>query len=103
MFGVVLWADAGDRNAVIWCEDHGNLAYYTAPEEQAEQTLLDDVSLDAGDLIQFDIREDPDCRRARNLRRVNAGFAPTLASELRGRNTVEANCNNVVRFPRRQC
>ena len=28
MFGVVLWADPVDRKAVIWCEDHGDLAYF---------------------------------------------------------------------------
>ena len=54
MFGVVLWADASDSKAVIWCEDHGNLAYYTA----AEQNVHDGLGLDAGDLIQFDLREE---------------------------------------------
>lgn len=96
MFGVVLWADASDRKAVIWCEDHGNLAYYTAPE----QSVHDSVALDAGDLIQFDIREEPDCRRARNLRRVNAGFAPTLVRNLRGRDGAPQG-GNVVAFPQR--
>lgn len=80
MLGVVLWADVDDRKAVIWCEDHGNLAYYTA----AEQTLHEGIDLDAGDLIQFDLREERDIRRARNLRRVDAGHAPSLARDLRG-------------------
>lgn len=80
MIGVVLWADARDRKAVIWCEDHGNLAYYTAPN----QTAHEGECLDAGDLIAFDIREEHDCRLARNPRRVNAGFAPYLAHDLSG-------------------
>lgn len=78
MIGVVLWADACDHKAVIWCEDHGNLAYYSAPELTAHEG----ESLDAGDLIAFDIREERDCRMARNPRRVNAGYAPGLAQNL---------------------
>lgn len=38
MLGVVLWADIDDRKAVIWCEDHGNLAYYTAAEQRLSRT-----------------------------------------------------------------
>ena len=37
MYGVVLWADASDTKAVIWCEDQGNLAYYTAAEEDIHE------------------------------------------------------------------
>ncbi|MBY6143917.1 hypothetical protein KUW09_07690 [Mameliella alba] len=97
MFGVVLWADASDRKAVIWCEDHGNLAYYTA----AEQTVHEGINLDAGDLIQFDLREERDVRRARNLRRVDAGFAPSIAHELRSRGPGRGSsvAGNVVNFP----
>lgn len=79
MFGVVLWADARDRKAVIWCEDHGNLAYYT----ESEQSVHEGIDLDAGDLIQFELKEERDVRRARNLRRVDAGFAPTIVHDLR--------------------
>ena len=78
MYGVVLWADDSDSKAVIWCEDHGNLAYYTAQE----QGMHVGISLDAGDLIQFDLREDRDVRRARNPKRVDAGYAPSLAQSL---------------------
>ena len=28
MLGVVLWSDSSENNAVIWCEDHGDLAYF---------------------------------------------------------------------------
>ena len=79
MYGVVLWADKAVNKAVIWCEDHGNLAFYNA----TEATLHDDVAIDAGDLIQFDLREERECRHARNLRRVDVGFAPDLAGRLR--------------------
>lgn len=95
MYGVVLWADDRDSKAVIWCEDHGNLAYYSA----AEQNLHQGVALDPGDLIQFDLREDPDYRRARNLQRVDVGYAPEIAQNLR--NTNRECQGNVVPFPGR--
>lgn len=99
MFGVVLWADASDRKAVIWCEDHGNLAYYT----ESEQSVHDGIDLDAGDLIQFDLKEERDVRRARNLRRVDAGYAPTIVHDLRNcRESVarsSARVENVLTFP----
>lgn len=30
MLGIVLWADQEARKAVIWCNDHGKLAFITA-------------------------------------------------------------------------
>ena len=95
MYGVVLWADECDQKAVIWCEDHGNLAYYNA----AEASMHEDVQLDPGDLIQFELREDHDCRRVRNLRRVDAGWAPSLPENLRPREPAQVK-SNVVMFPR---
>ncbi|NIY98004.1 hypothetical protein HC022_17720 [Salipiger sp. HF18] len=35
MYGVVLWADHSDHKAVIWCEDHGDLAFYRNEEHTA--------------------------------------------------------------------
>lgn len=106
MIGVVLWADAHDRKAVIWCEDHGDLAYYTAPEATAHegQALDTEECLDAGDLITFDIRQERNCRLARNPRRVNAGYAPRIARNLHDAQRptpVQNQGDNVVNFPRR--
>ena len=28
MYGVILWSDQKAQRAVIWCEDHGKLAYF---------------------------------------------------------------------------
>ena len=99
MFGVVLWADASDSKAVIWCEDHGNLAYYTAPDRSAHGG----VARDAGDLIQFELREERDTRHASNPQRVDAGFAPGLVQGLRGQGGAVANAgtDNVVPLRRR--
>lgn len=94
MYGVVLWTDASESKAVIWCEDHGNLAYYSAPEPSVHQGM----ALDAGDLIQFDLREERQCRRARNLERVGSGFAPGLPDKLQ-RPVEPRKTSCVVDFP----
>lgn len=82
MFGVVLWSDADDRKAVIWCEDHGDLAFYKVSEAERNG-----VSLDAGDLVQFDMTTDRDLRLAHNpvLVREHAyeGIGERLESEAR--------------------
>ncbi|MCC1494507.1 hypothetical protein [Cognatishimia sp. F0-27] len=81
MFGVVLWADTEDRKAIVWCEDQGNLAYYSAEEHST--SFHDGLSLDAGDLIQFEMRETREFRHVSNPRRVGQSVAPGLADRLR--------------------
>lgn len=77
MFGVVLWSDQKDRKAVIWCEDHGDLAF--CRESVDEQGCV----LDTGDLIQFEITVDRDMRLAQNPRKVFEGAYQGLADTLR--------------------
>jgi len=79
MFGVVLWSDVEDRRAVIWCADHGDLAYYCAGEGEP----CPDVALDAGDLVQFDLSGESQLRRARNPRVVAEEQYPGIATRLR--------------------
>jgi hypothetical protein len=76
MYGVVLWCDAQENKAVIWCEDHGDLAFYRQPENAAE------VALDAGDWVQFDMTTDRHLRFAHNPRLVSEGVSPGLADVL---------------------
>lgn len=78
MYGVVLWSDADERKAVIWCEDQGNLAFYTPGDKSA----LEGVSLDAGDLIQFDVREEQNMRFAKNPQLVGQSQYPGIADRL---------------------
>jgi len=79
MFGVILWSDRKKNRAVIWCEDHGNLAFYngdcTCP--------MDDFAMDPGDLVQFDLLEDQKMRLATNPRLVASDEYPTLARDLK--------------------
>lgn len=60
MFGVVLWSDRADQKAVIWCEDHGDLAFYRQSGEQ------DCLRLDVGDWVQFDLVMERNQRLVRN-------------------------------------
>ena len=76
MYGVVLWSDKQDRNALIWCEDHGDLAYFR------QDDALDSVTLDAGDWIQFDIETVHRQRVASNPRLVAEGLYCGLPGRL---------------------
>lgn len=66
MLGVVLWSDQQDRKAVFWCEDHGDLAYYEAPEMTFDPSSF----FDAGDMVQFDVAVEQRLRKALNPRMV---------------------------------
>ncbi|MCR8546301.1 cold shock domain-containing protein [Salipiger sp. P9] len=105
MYGVVLWADHRDQKAVIWCEDHGDLAFYHDTGVSAH----DGLSLDAGDLIQFDLKQEHNLRYARNPERLAhqqyAGLAQNLRSADRGRGAGAPRpagirpAGNIVPFP----
>ncbi len=66
MMGVVLWADLTEQKAVIWCEDHGELAFWHEPGP----SLHDGVVLDVGDLVDFEMSEGAQLRLARNPQRL---------------------------------
>lgn len=76
MFGVVLWSDVQEHKAVIWCEDHGDLAFYR--QECGDAAM----HLDAGDLVQFDMTTDRHQRLAHNPRLVAEGVCPDIADVL---------------------
>ncbi len=69
MFGVILWSDAAAGQAVIWCEDSGNLAYYQAPG-RLRHSQCD--FFDAGDYVEFEVTQDDRLRRASNAQKVQA-------------------------------
>ena len=76
MFGVVLWSDEQEKKAVIWCEDHGDLAFYRNTDGTTQPEL------DAGDWVQFDMTMDCRQRFAHNPRLVLEGVYPDLADAL---------------------
>ncbi|MFK7744069.1 MAG: hypothetical protein AB8B47_03360 [Roseobacter sp.] len=79
MLGVVLWSDAADKKAVIWCEDQGDLAYVN----EGDEVLASDDFFDAGDLVQFDMEMHQSTRRASNTRLVIEKARPSLPQVLR--------------------
>ena len=79
MFGVVLWSDAAAQKAVIWCEDQGELAFYTP----SDRNMHDAPELDAGDLIQFDVFIQKNMRRATNPQLLTPSHSPDLPKNLR--------------------
>ena len=79
MFGVVLWSDRQKNRAVIWCEDHGDLAFYKGDCGET----LDSVDIEPGDLVQFTVRAERNMRLASQPRLVASDEYPTLARDLR--------------------
>lgn len=76
MFGVVLWSDKDDQKAVIWCEDHGDLAFFRQSEGDCS------VKFDAGDWVQFDVSIQQHMRFAHNPRLVSEGVYADIAGSL---------------------
>ena len=67
-----------DENALIWCEDHGDLAYFAGTDD----TSCAPGFFDPGDLVQFEMSERDRMRRVHNPRLVAEDRYPTLASTL---------------------
>lgn len=79
MMGVVLWSNSSQRKAVIWCEDHGNLAYYTNDGVNLDET----PELEAGDLVQFRVTQHDALRLADKISVLEEESHPALAASLR--------------------
>lgn len=82
MFGVVLWCSSADQKAVVWCEDHGDLAFFDQSVDTRDSATSSNVNFDAGDLICFDLSEDGQMRQVMNPRLVAEDRYPGLASNL---------------------
>ncbi|WP_270732971.1 hypothetical protein [Shimia sp. Alg240-R146] len=80
MLGVVLWHDTKSNRAVIWCEDHGDLAYFDGYEELRD---CDIAQIGAGDLVRFDVSEGQNRRFASNPTPVGHGSFAGLPQALR--------------------
>lgn len=76
MYGVVLWSDEATGKAVIWCEDHGDLAFVR------ETRPASDIHLGAGDLVEFDLTTERRYRYADNPILVQDHFSAGLAEAL---------------------
>lgn len=94
MIGVVLWSDPTDQKAVFWCEDQGDLAYYTsAPDDEDHHALFN-----AGDMVLFDVSVEKNYRKARNPRLIQENACTGLQSSLR--ETAEVSGGTARQAPR---
>lgn len=78
MIGVVLWSDDVKHTAVIWCEDHGDLAFFSAAPDAV-------ASLSSGDCVEFTVEIVGDIRRAEDLILLKEKAHPALAGFLADR------------------
>ena len=62
----------------MWCADQGRLAYY----DSASETAGPPPSLDAGDVIRFELRDEAPRRIVANPRLIEEGGFPELADHL---------------------
>jgi len=78
MFGIVLWSDASQQKAVIWCEDQGDLAFID--DHGSSSACFGEI--EAGDMVEFDLDTQSNLRLASNLRTVQQMAHPCLADYL---------------------
>lgn len=76
MIGVILWSDDPLTKAVIWCDDQGDLAFFT------NKAGADFGELHPGDWVEFDIRLSDSLRIAENLTVLAEQGSPGLADQL---------------------
>ena len=90
MLGVVVWSKQAALSAVIWCEDHGDIAYLKGYGGLAEEP--DYLSLDpapprwpaVGDLVTLETVAAGAMRLVRNLAILEAEWGPALPASLKG-------------------
>lgn len=91
MYGVVLWSDETCGKAVIWCDDHGDLAFYSGTDQA--------LRLEVGDMVQLSTRRDRRIRIVQNVSVIAQGQAPQLAEKLQDVSSRLGDGAEVVSFP----
>lgn len=99
MYGVILWSDLVKKCAVIWCEDHRSLAYFScAADDRQNMTMFG-----PGDLVEFDVKEEGDMRIALRPSLVAQGQYESLNHDLiqasKPKTSGHASCANVAYKP----
>ncbi|WP_323716928.1 hypothetical protein [Paracoccus aminovorans] len=93
MIGVILWSSSAKEKAVIWCEDHGALAYLQGRENLA----FPEDWPEAGDLVELEIESMKDLRHARCVSLVSGNRRSELPGLLRGMGEKPAPARPVLR------
>ncbi len=78
MIGIVLWRDIAVGKAVIWCEDQGDLAFYTHPG------TFDTFEICVGDWVLFDLELNGGLRLALDVRVLPEPACPGLVDDIVG-------------------
>ncbi|MFU1476721.1 hypothetical protein ACM25N_03040 [Roseovarius sp. C7] len=78
MMGVVLWSDVKDNRAVVWCDDHGDLAFY-----KPRKSSVNAATFQPGDLIEFELREASQMRIVSRPQVLERDSHPNLVDELK--------------------
>lgn len=76
MIGVVLWRDLTAGKAVIWCDDQGDLAFFT------HLGILDAFEICVGDWVTFDLELHGDFRMAKEVQVLAEPGCPDLVHNL---------------------
>lgn len=76
MIGIVLWSDATAGKAVIWCEDQGDLAFYS------HVGSFEDYGIRVGDWVLFDVKLQGDLRLAHSIEVLHEPGCPNVADGL---------------------
>ena len=76
MIGYVLWIDVAVGKAIIWCEDQGDLAYYSRHRDASQTAVC------KGDWVQFDLTEKGNMRLAANAVILDEVGYPDLSEML---------------------
>ena len=78
MIGVILWSNKDRSRAVIWCEDHKDLAFY-----QADAADPAHLRFGTGDLVRFDLSCSDATRIVERPELLSEHEAPFLAAALK--------------------
>jgi len=79
MDGIVLWSDPGTHTAVIWCSDHGDLAYACGLD-----ILVGGLSMpETGTMVSIKARYENGIRICDQMMPIQRFAAPEITSHLR--------------------
>ncbi len=78
MIGVILWSDPVAEKAVIWCEDHGDLAFLS----RDMCTAMPDHFFDVGDMVEFDVITENKVRKVHRACRLQQNIGRALTNSL---------------------
>lgn len=98
MIGIVIWSSSPSGDSIIWCEDQGDLAYYTPGESDALE------GFHTGDVIRFDLTRICGRRQAVNPLLLEARAAAGIQALLRSRSDfIETRREaRIIPFPKRR-